>query len=149
MNLVADGSSVIAPSGARMFGIRSHQVNDWLPYVSPHLKRWIEHDSTVELPEVAQQLASGESQLWCLHKDEIRGVFVTKLHRSNTHEWGLIWGCAGNLADIKADALEFLRVIENWMKANGCEFVEIVGRGGWERILPDYKRHAVILRKRL
>jgi hypothetical protein len=31
----------------------------------------------------------------------------------------------------------------------GCEYVDICGRPGWERIFPEYKRHAVILRKKL
>jgi hypothetical protein len=39
--------------------------------------------------------------------------------------------------------------IESWARTMGCYAIEIVGREGWQRVLPDYKRTAVVLEKPL
>jgi hypothetical protein len=51
----------------------------------------------------------------------------------------------GNLTELKQIEEE----ICDFAKARNFRFVEIIGRPGWERELPDYKRTAVLLRKEL
>jgi hypothetical protein len=51
----------------------------------------------------------------------------------------------GNLQELKQIEEE----ICDFAKARNFRFVEIIGRPGWERELPDYKRTAVLLRKEL
>jgi len=42
---------------------------------------------------------------------------------------------------------EYLKIVETYAKASGCDYVEIYGRPGWEKVLPAYKKSGVILRK--
>lgn len=47
------------------------------------------------------------------------------------------------------DWIAFLPVIESWAASEGCQTIELIGRAGWERVLPDFQKKAVLLRKSL
>lgn len=121
----------------------------WWPYVLPQIERWIEHDGTLTAAGVKQHLASGKAQLWCLHDREVVGIWITRIERSERATWGLVWGCAGDFQPYRADAIAMFDRIEDWFREKGCEFSEWSGRAGWERLFPEYQRHAVVLRKKL
>lgn len=141
--------SVTAPSGARLFTIPSWEIDNWWAHVAPLVERWTEYDGTWQPYEIREELKQARAQLWCFHKDEIKGIWVTRLEATDEHAWGMVWGCAGDFVEHKDDAVAFFGIIEDWFRGLGCEFVEWVGRDGWARIFPDYKRHAVVMRKRL
>jgi hypothetical protein len=44
--------------------------------------------------------------------------------------------------------LETLDVVKDWAKGLGCEFFEVHGRPGWEKVL-GFQKEAVILRQEL
>jgi hypothetical protein len=46
-----------------------------------------------------------------------------------------IWLAGGDMAELTT---EMLPQVEAWAKANGCTRMEIVGRKGWKRVLPEY-----------
>ena len=48
-----------------------------------------------------------------------------------------------------AEWLQFLPVIEAWAASQGCASIELIGRAGWERMLPGFEKKAVLLRKSL
>ena len=48
-----------------------------------------------------------------------------------------------------SEMLEIEEEVARYARSYGYPFVEIVGRPGWERALPDYRRLAVVLRKDL
>jgi hypothetical protein len=141
--------SVVAPSGARLFTVPSYDIDNWWPHVAHHIRRWTEYDGTWTPEEIREELKARRAQLWCFHKDDIKGIWVTRLEATDHVSWGVVWGCAGDFGEYKDDAIAFFGIIEDWFKQMGCEFVEWVGRDGWARIFPDYRKHAVILRKRL
>ena len=115
----------------------------------PHIERWLAHDDSWSSQGVKDELERGHAQLFCLHNLDIKGIWITRVHDNGHRKVGVVWGCAGDMNEVRSEALEFFAVIEAWMREIGCDFVEIVGRRGWERIFPDYERFAVILRKRL
>lgn len=118
--------------------------------MSPQIDRWLMHDGTLTLDEVNAWLKAGKAQLWCLHAaGECIGIWVTRIERTQHCTWGLVWGCAGDFLPYKAEALAMFERIEAWFREKGCEFSEWSGRPGWERIFPEYQRHAVVLRKKL
>lgn len=113
------------------------------------MRRWIDYDETWSMDGVKEELKEGRAQLWCMHKDSIVGVCVTRIHETDLTTIGHVWGCAGDVVTNKDDALAFFGIIEDWFREMGCEFVDWTGREGWTRIFPDYQRHAVVMRKRL
>lgn len=113
------------------------------------MQRWIDYDGTWTVEGVKEEIKAARAQLWCIHKDEIVGVIVTRVHETDSTKIGHVWGCGGDLKPVKDETLAFFEVIEDWFRDMGCKFVDWTGRAGWERILPDYQRHAVVMRKRL
>lgn len=141
--------SITSFTGARLFSVQSFEVDQWWPHVAHHVRRWIEHDGTWSLAEIKEEFKAARAQLWCFHAGDIRGVWVTRIENTDGITWGCVWGCAGDFIEHKDDAIAFFGVIEDWFRSKGCEFVEWVGRKGWQKFFPDYHEHAVVLRKRL
>jgi hypothetical protein len=77
------------------------------------------------------------------------GVWVTRTENTDSVAVGLVWGCAGDFARYKDDAIALYGTIEDWFREKGCKFVDWSGREGWMKLFPSYKQHAVVMRKRL
>lgn len=42
-----------------------------------------------------------------------------------------------------------LDMVEDWAKKQGCNYLDMYGRRGWIKVLPDWKEDSVLLRKKL
>jgi hypothetical protein len=129
--------------------VPAHDVDAVWPNVLPHVERWLAEDGIWSAEGIRAELKAARAQLFLFVKDEILGIWVTRIEKPDGKTIGLLWGCAGDFSEHKDEAISCFGAIEAWMKEKGCEFVEIYGRHGWMRIFPDYERHAVVLRKRL
>jgi hypothetical protein len=134
---------------SRLFTVQSWEVAQWWPHVIHHIERWAEQDGVWSTEGIKLELMQGRAQLWCFHHDQIMGIWVTRIHETDNTKIGVVWGCAGDFKAFEAAALSSFEVIEGWMKSQGCDLIEIVGRAGWGRVFRDYEQHAVILRKQL
>jgi len=77
----------------------------------------------------------------------IKAAAVTELTRSETRNLCIIVACGGHEMHTW---LELLEPIEAFAKLEGCDAMRIIGREGWARILPGYRRsRAVIMEKEL
>ena len=86
--------------------------------------------------EVKEALIAAEAQLWAFG-EEPRGIVVTRLGKIGQTPTGVVWLAAGESID---NFTHFLRVyIEPWFRLNGCKLVELNGRKGWAKFLPDYR----------
>lgn len=141
--------SITSYTGARLFTVRSFEVDQWWPHVAHHIERWVEYDDTWSMDGVRDELKAARAQLWCMHAGSIVGVWVTRIIETDSTKLGLVWGCAGDFAPYKDDSIAFFGIIEDWFREMDCKFVDWTGRDGWARLFPDYKRHAVVMRKRL
>lgn len=91
---------------------------------------------------VWQQIESGHAQLWPGRKS----VAVTQVCGHSTGQKTLnIWLAAGDMAELRT----MLALGEQWARSIGCDRMELTGRKGWERALPDYDLTAVTLTKEL
>jgi hypothetical protein len=141
----------VTNEGARLLTVRSFEVDDWWPHVSHHIGRWLDFDESWTAEGVKEEIKEARAQLWCMHSDAegIIGIWVTRIHVTDSVSIGHVWGCAGDFGPYKDDAVALFGNIEDWFRDMGCKFVDWTGRDGWMKIFPDYKRHAVVLRKRL
>ncbi len=135
--------------GARLFAVPSNDIDEWWPSVVHHIERWVEHDGTWSTSGVRDEIRSARAQLWCLYFGEVKGVWVTRVERTPRCKWGVVWGCGGEMGELKNEAVAMFSMIEDWFRSIGCEFVEWSGREGWTRVFPEYRRHAVVMRKKL
>lgn len=106
-------------------------------------------DGTWSTREIKEELQAARAQLWCFVVGSVRGIWVTRIEKTAKCTWGCVWGCAGDFQPYPTEAIALFSIIEDWLREQGCEFVEWTGREGWQRLFPEYRKHAVILRKRL
>jgi hypothetical protein len=124
-------------------------LDEWWPLVEHHIQRWVERDDTWSVDGVREEIKQARAQLWCVYKDVIVGLWVTRIVETDSTKLGLVWGCAGDLEPLQDEAVAFFGITEDWFREMGCKYVDWTGRAGWTRIFPDYKRHAIVMRKRL
>lgn len=94
-----------------------------------------------------RELAFGRAQAWGMREGErVLGFWITRIENTWTKKYGLVWICAGDGLEIGMPA--YRETIEPWFWSQGCEWIDIQGRKGWKRVLPDYEDIAVVLRKR-
>lgn len=97
--------------------------------------------------QVFEDLKDGRAQLWGIADDEIKGIWITRIEQTAKARYGLVWIAAGR--GLELGVSRFLACTEPWFREMQCEYIEIEGRRGWQKVLPGFKEHAVILRKRL
>ena len=117
-------------------------------YLVPRIKKVLEIDGDHSLDYVLGQIASGNMPVICFEREGSIEFFVVgvvnaySLKRVFTiflaEGKGLVEGVKGIIAHI-----------ETLAKQMNCSEVEIIGRKGHARLLPDYKQTDIVLRKKL
>lgn len=97
---------------------------------------------------VEQNVLSGIAQLWLAveNRNDIIAAAVTELHATEWRKVCVIVACGGKDMD---RWIELIEEIEKFAKAEGCSRTRIVGRKGWERVLPGYRTRRIVLDKDL
>jgi hypothetical protein len=97
---------------------------------------------------VQEAVLAGRSQLWLAVQDrnEILSAAITELHATENRKVCVIVACGGS--DMNK-WLDLIGEIERFAKAEGCTRTRIVGRVGWERVLPGYRTRRIVLDKDL
>lgn len=129
--------------------IQSRDVAKWWASVEPLVNRWLQDEETWTAQGVREELEAARAQLWCFYADGVRGIWVTKIVNTDSTKIGIVWGCAGRFKSHRDAALAYFDAIENWLRSQGCKFVDIDGRLGWSKVLSGYAEYSVKLRKRL
>ena len=119
-----------------------------MPSAEPELRR---HLGRVEgrawdIEDVLHELEEGRALAWGMRRGpEVLGFWITRVENTWTHKYGLVWIVAGTGLEVGLPA--YREVIEPWFWSQGCEWIEINGRKGWKRVLPEYEESAVVLRR--
>lgn len=97
--------------------------------------------------DVEQDVLGGNAYLWlAMDGGSLMGVVVTKVTTEPDHRLCTILACAGQDWERYAWMIETL---EDYARKEGCQRMEICGRPGWMRRLPQYRTVKVVLRKEL
>jgi hypothetical protein len=120
-----------------------------LSLLEPAIER---SDGRLTVSDVRERVADGRMQLIVISDDaaggDLIGALVTEFCKHPQ-------GDALNIALLGGRELhrwiDRLLEIERWAKSEGCRWIELSGRFGWERVLRglDYRRTAVLLSKEL
>jgi hypothetical protein len=124
------------------YTLQSHEAIERWDEISALLQK-IEH---VEMPlaSVRAMVAAREAQVWCIGTP-LECVLLTKIENTPESRYGLLWMASGDLRLI-AMGYAFL---EPWFRSMGCAHVQIIGRPGWKRLLPDFTVQSINLVKKL
>lgn len=99
-----------------------------------------------EFSAIEADVLDGRSILWVAWADEILAAAVTELVLRDGRRECCIALCGGRDMD---EWITAYPEIERYAREEGCSAMRIIGRPGWERVLPGYRRAAVILTKDL
>lgn len=103
-------------------------------------------DNRCTLQNVYDNLMSGEWSLLSINDNDKPVVLATVsyIYYPNSTSFNLILLAGGS------DNWSSLMVqLEEIARSNGCNEIEITGRKGWQRVLPDYEFSHITLRKSL
>ena len=104
-------------------------------------------DTRCTLQNVYDNLMSGEWSLLSINDDDNKPVVlatVSYIHYPNSTSFNIIL-----LAGALNKQYDLMVQLEDIARSNGCDEIEISGRKGWQRILPDYEFSHITLRKSL
>jgi hypothetical protein len=121
-------------SGPRVEFVPFWKIAERWADVAPHLARPLARQSALTLETLKASLIRGEMMLW-----EVRGemAMVTQLQVFPAERICTIVLCGGtNLNRWKRAAL---REVAAYAKASGCTGLQIVGRRGWTRAVPEFQ----------
>lgn len=117
------------------------------PALEPHIER-VCRLADWSAATVKKRLLAAEAQAWAvLEEGRVQAAVITEILDRDRDRCCNIWLCAGSYSDQARDSL--LREVEDWARRIGCERVTLIGRRGWEKKLPAYRRTRVILEKKL
>lgn len=129
-------------------GISASRIKGMWGVIQPHIDRALRHDTgRYSANSIYHALLRRDMQLFVAESEgRIRAVCVTEIRNYPQKRVGTIFLCAGEGV---ADWLPHLSQIEGWMREKGCKEIDIYGRPGWAKLLPDYQFARVMLRKEL
>lgn len=95
---------------------------------------------------VLHDLRCGRRLLWLAvdEKEAIVAAMLTQLFEMVSGKMCKMQECGG---ERMPEWKHLRRRIEDYARAEGCTRVLVEGRPGWERIMPDYQRVAIVLEK--
>ena len=116
--------------------------------VAPLLERTKEHsEGELETDDFLEPLTHGDMQLWIATEGStVHGVMVTQLVPYPQKKILRIISLAGdNFEELRG----FQEMIEAFAVKTGCTALEMWGRKGWKKLLPDWEDTYVVYTKDL
>lgn len=93
-------------------------------------------------------LASGKSMLWAWFADGgMKAAVITEINDHPSVRICDLLFCGGR--EMPTWLTPMLEAIEDHARGLGCSRMAVVGRAGWERMLPGYRRTMVVCEKDL
>ena len=119
-------------------------VDEVWPLAAPMLQKAIDRGGEVPLNRMLASILKKERQLWFIWSEKLEGVLVTELYETAQ-------GRVANLVSLGGAGmkhwLHLIDTIEKWARSQDCVGMEIIGRKGWARALPDYHVTRYVLNK--
>ncbi|SCW57000.1 hypothetical protein SAMN02927924_01433 [Sphingobium faniae] len=132
-----------------IFGALRPPLAHVAPMVAQCIAASVADDPLESLDEVMAGIEDGSLVAWVATEGErLHSVTVVEILEGGKGRQCFIRHCArADGGSHLRDWLGFLPVIEDWAASQGCMSIELIGRAGWERVLPDFQKKAVLLRK--
>jgi len=107
------------------------------------------NDDVLNEEDVLEYLNSGHYTLWiATEPDSDNILFAMTIHFAYypKHKMCRIATIAG---ERMSEWIGDLYMLEDWAKAQGCDYMDMYARRGWKKMLKDYKEDCILLRKKL
>ena len=124
------------------------QLSSLFDQIKSHLDLALTKAPEYEITDVIDEVVRGRSTLWYVEdpQETIVGVVTTQIKNYPKKTVGLVHLLGGSDID---KWVHTIATLETWAADNGCESMEIQGRRGWLKLLPDYKEQRVFMTKQI
>jgi hypothetical protein len=127
----------------------SEQIDTYWTLFSHHLERFERETQIISAEDLRKHLKDARKQLWAFHDgDGIAGVAVTEIYQTLRGPICTIWAACGTETET-GQIEQIMFHVEQWARGMHCVALEIRGRRGWTRRLPNFTQTGVILEKAL
>jgi hypothetical protein len=129
-------------------GVLSADIGRVWPFVQSLVESVAERSNgRLRADDVRQALDQGKWQLWIAHDNrQAHALCLTEILIYPQMKTCRLVAATGH---DRAEWVDYLKIIEAWAAANGCELMETWARPGWRRVLKDYTWTHVQLEKKL
>ena len=102
-------------------------------------KAAVHSEGELEPEDFIEPLSTGEMQLWVAYEDNesIHAAMVTQFIQYPQKKILRIISVAGE--DFKWNITNFQEMIDSFALKYGCTAIELWGRKGWKKLLPEWK----------
>lgn len=129
-----------------VFAVRADEVHQAWPTIAPFLEI-VEQDEWTP-SEIQEDLIKGLAQAWGMRSGEhVLAIWIIRICDGPQGIYGLAQVVAG--APLEQGLRVYREHIEPYFIAQGCQYIKIIGRRGWKKVLTDYDERQVIYTKRL
>ena len=94
----------------------------------PLIQKALDRGSNYTIDQVYRGLRSKEMQLWMWGND---AALVTTIQNRDDKRWCLFLALGGECMN---EWQEYLPIVEDWARSNGCQDMRIYGRAGWKKL---------------
>ncbi len=136
-------------SAANLRSIPREQALEAWSDIEPLVNRAVNVQGNEDALDVLGHILTGHYQCLVVVKDEKPiAVGITQI---TTYRGGKTCTIVYVAGECLTEWVNFVDIITDWCKAQGCNRVEGIGRKGWERVLADkgFRQIATTIRKQL
>lgn len=119
----------------------------WI-HAKPHIERFSAETLLISADDMYRDILTGNKQLWMTEGDgRVQAVVITQIYPTMKGPICCVWAACGESGIEKL--LDVLAEIEKWAISLDCVAIEIRGRKGWRRVLPEFEQTGILLEKNL
>ena len=133
-------------SSAELVCVDPARVQEVWPRARLLIKAAVDHTGLADFDYIERDVLAGSQLLWLAIGDEIEAAATTRLAKANGQLACELTACSGSQMERWLPRFER---IEQFARDEGCKCVRIIGRGGWQRVLKNYRVEHVILERPL
>jgi hypothetical protein len=135
------------PASAELVCVNPAEVSKIWPHISHMIARAMDRGGMGRFEDVERDVLGNNSYLWlAMEGNSLLASAVTKVTTEKLYRLCTIVACCGHDWERWGMLIEGL---ERYARAEGCERIEICGRPGWLKRLPDYRLAKIVIRKEL
>lgn len=106
-------------------------------------------DVVLNSEDVLQFLASGQWRLWVAIENGtvVAAMTVEFFYYPRDKVCRVV--TMGGERMVEWLTSDTINTFEDWARQEGCSYIDVYGRRGWKKVLPNFEEKAVLLRKQL
>jgi len=107
------------------------------------------NDDVLNDNDIKGYLLNGDYTLWVAIDEESKDVVAAMTTEFAYYPRDKVCRVVTLAGERMKEWIGNLDMVEDWAKEQGCNYLDMYGRRGWIKVLPNWKEDSVLLRKKL